>query len=99
MRPRARSNYNGRGRQRRALQLMSKILPRLRAALDFLPSPEANRPGLLIRDPLRYTDTVLYLPPAWAAALRCLDGEHTELDVQELLTRASGQLVFSAEIR
>ena len=78
---------------------MSSILPRLRTALDFLPSPEARRPGLIIRDPLRYTDTVLYLPPAWAAALPYLDGQHTELDVQELLTRATGQLVFSTEIR
>ena len=78
---------------------MSRILPRLRTSLDFLPSPEANRPGLLIRDPLHYTDAVLYMPPALAAALPYLDGQHTELDVQELLTRTTGQLVFSAEIR
>jgi hypothetical protein len=62
-------------------------------------SPEPNRPGLLIRDPLHYTDTVLYVPPAWALALPCLDGEHTELDVQEILTRAKGTLVFSDEVR
>jgi hypothetical protein len=67
--------------------------------LDILPSPETHRPGLLIRDPLHYTDTVLYVPPAWALALRCLDGEHTELDVQEILTRAKGTLVFSDEVR
>jgi hypothetical protein len=67
--------------------------------LDILPSPETGRPGLLIRDPLHYTDTVLYVPPAWALALRCLDGEHTELDVQEILTRAKGTLVFSDEVR
>jgi hypothetical protein len=64
-----------------------------------MPSPETNRPGLLIRDPLRYTDTVLYVPPTWAMALRYLDGEHTELDVQETLTRATGTLVFSDEVR
>jgi hypothetical protein len=64
-----------------------------------MPSPETDRPGLLIRDPLHYTDTVLYVPPAWALALRCLDGEHTELDVQEILTRAKGTLVFSDEVR
>ena len=64
-----------------------------------MPSPETDRPGLLIRDPLRYTDAVLYVPSAWAVALRCLDGEHTELDVQEILTRAQGTLVFSNEVQ
>ena len=77
---------------------MSRILPRLRTALDFLPSPDAKRPGLIIRDPFRYSDAVLCLPPALAAALPYLDGQHTELDLQELLTRATGQLVFSTEI-
>ena len=78
---------------------MSNLLPILRLGIDFIPSPEADRPGLLLRDPLRYTDAVLYLPPAWALALRCLDGEHTELDVQEILTRATGALVFSDQVR
>jgi hypothetical protein len=64
-----------------------------------MPSPEANRPGLLIRDPLRYTDSVLFVPRAWVLALQCLDGMHTELDVQETLTRSSGALVFSDEVR
>jgi len=31
---------------------MSNVLPALRRALDILPSPEADRPGLLLRDPL-----------------------------------------------
>jgi len=78
---------------------MSNQLPALRRTIDILPSPDTARPGLLIRDPLHYTDTVLYVPPAWALALRCLDGEHTELDVQEILTRATGALVFSDEVR
>ena len=78
---------------------MSNVLPALRRALDILPSPEADRPGLLLRDPLGYAEAVLYVPPTWALALQCLDGEHTELDVQELLTRATGGLVFSDEVR
>ncbi len=78
---------------------MSNVLPALRRALDILPSPQADRPGLLLRDPLGYAEAVLYVPPTWALALRCLDGEHTELDVQELLTRATGGLVFSDEVR
>jgi len=78
---------------------MADQLPALRRALDILPSPESGRPGLLIRDPFRYTDTILYAPPAWALALRCLDGEHSVLDVQEIVTRATGSLVFSDEVR
>jgi len=78
---------------------MSNVLPTLRRTIDILPSPDASRPGLLMRDPLRYTDAILYVPPAWALALRCLDGEHTELDVQEILTRTTGALVFSDQVR
>jgi hypothetical protein len=78
---------------------MSNLLPGLRHPLDILPSPQTDRPGLLIRDPMHYADTVLYVPPAWALALQCLDGEHTKLDVQEILTRATGTLVFSDEVR
>ena len=36
---------------------------KLRRALDILPSPEADRPGLLLRDPLGYAEAVLYVPP------------------------------------
>jgi MEMO1 family protein len=78
---------------------MSRALPALRRGLDVVPSPETNRPGLLLRDPLRYSDKVIFVPPPWTAGLRCLDGEHTELDVQEVLTRATGTLVFSDAVR
>jgi MEMO1 family protein len=78
---------------------MSRRLPALRRGLDIVPSPETNRPGLLLRDPLRYTDKVIFVPPQWTVGLRFLDGEHTELDMQEALTRATGELVFSDAVR
>jgi len=78
---------------------MSRVLPALRRGLDIVPSPETNRPGLLLRDPLRYTDKILFVPPPLTVGLRCLDGEHTELDMQEALTRATGELVFSDAVR
>jgi len=78
---------------------MSRAVPALRRGLDVIPSPETSRPGLLLRDPLRYTDKVLFVPPPWTVGLRCLDGEHTELDIQEVLTRATGTLVFSDAVR
>src|SRR6516164_9177842 len=64
---------------------MSRRLPALRSGLDIVPSPDPNRPGLLLRDPLRYTDKVIFVPPPWTVGLRFLDGEHTELDMQEAL--------------
>jgi MEMO1 family protein len=81
------------------IEQMSEVLPALRRGLDVIPLPETNRPGLLLRDPLRYTDKVLFIPPPWTLGLRCLDGEHTQLDIQEALTRATGTLVFSDAVR
>ena len=91
MRSGAHQNYNE--------AFMSRTLPRLRPALDIIPSPDAARPGLVLRDPYRYAETILHLPPVWAASLEYLDGSHTELDLQEFLTRATGRLVFSNEVR
>lgn len=64
-----------------------------------MPSPVPEQPGLLLRDPFRYTDDILVIPPAWVAVLQCLDGEHSILDAQEVLTRLSGgQIVARKEI-
>jgi AmmeMemoRadiSam system protein B len=69
---------------------MSKRLPRLRANLDFMPSPVADRPGLLIRDAYRYSDATLIIPPGLIESLRCFDGESTELELREELVRMTG---------
>ena len=76
------------------------MLPKLRSDIDVMPSPIPERPGLLLRDPFGYTETVLVLPHPWLALLSCLDGEHTELDAQALLTRLSGgELVRERRVR
>lgn len=72
---------------------MSKQLPRLRRGLDMFPSPVPERPGLVLRDPFRYSDEVLIIPPLLAAGLSLFDGESTVLDVQAYLTKLVGQLV------
>lgn len=71
---------------------MSQILPRLRYDLDFLPSPVADRPGLMVRDPYGYSDATLIIPPALVQALRCFDGEQSDLELREVLTQAAGDL-------
>ena len=74
---------------------MSKQLPSLRRGLDMFPSPVAERPGLVLRDPFRYSDEILIIPPLLVAGLSYFDGESTVLDVQAHLTRLVGQLVPS----
>jgi AmmeMemoRadiSam system protein B len=71
---------------------MAKKLPRLRMDLDFMPSPVADRPGLLIRDGLGYTDVNVIIPPPLVGCLQLFDGEGTDLDLRELLVRITGDL-------
>lgn len=68
------------------------MLPRLRGDLDIMPSPVEDRPGLLLRDSRRYSDTVLIIPPDLIQCLTCFDGEKTERDLHEMLYRMSGDL-------
>jgi MEMO1 family protein len=57
-----------------------------------MPSPEAEHPGLLIRDPFKFSDSMLLIPPQLVACLACFDGEQTALDLRENLVRATGQI-------
>src|SRR5207248_4265329 len=71
---------------------MSRPLPRLRPNLDFIPSPDPERPGLLIRDAYRYSGVTLIIPPTLVECLRCFDGQTTELDLRAELVRITGDL-------
>jgi len=68
------------------------LLPRLRTNLDFFPSPFDDKPGLMIRDPFHYSDSVLIIPPALVACLEFFDGDRSELDLREYLVRLTGDL-------
>lgn len=57
-----------------------------------MPSPVEERPGLLIRDSFRYSDTVLIVPPPLVPCLACFDGQRTQLDLRAMLVQISGQL-------
>jgi MEMO1 family protein len=67
-------------------------LPALRHDLELMPSPVPDRPGLLLRDPFRYSDTVIIVPPALVPALACFDGAHSDLDLAALLLRITGEI-------
>jgi AmmeMemoRadiSam system protein B len=71
---------------------VSSPLPRLRADLDFMPSPVEESPGLLIRDSFRYSDSVLIVPPPLVPCLSCFDGQQTQLDLRAVLVELLGQL-------
>jgi len=43
-----------------------------------MPSPVADRPGLLIRDPMLYSDQVLLFPPPLVLVLALFDGDQHE---------------------
>ena len=71
---------------------MPTVLPRLREDLDFLPSPLPERPGLLLRDPFRYSEVSIILPPPLVPCLTCFDGAHTDIDLNAMVFRETGRL-------
>ncbi len=60
--------------------------------LDFMPSPSREDPGLFIRDPYRFSDAMLIVPPPLVETLECFDGRHSDLDLRAALARITGRL-------
>jgi AmmeMemoRadiSam system protein B len=75
------------------------LLPALRGDLDMMPSPVADHPGLLIRDPFRYSDATIVIPPPLVPLLRCFDGRTSELELRERLVRLTGDLEVTELLR
>ncbi|HVT08663.1 MAG TPA: AmmeMemoRadiSam system protein B [Polyangia bacterium] len=71
---------------------MAAPLPRLRHDLDIMPSPLDGQPGLLIRDPMRYSTVTLVVPPPLVPGLGCFDGQQDEGDLRATLARATGRV-------
>jgi MEMO1 family protein len=71
---------------------LSQPLPRLRLNLDFMPSPSPDHPGLFIRDPYKYSDAMLIVPPVLVECLQCFDGRQTDLDLRAVLVRLTNDL-------
>jgi MEMO1 family protein len=63
--------------------------------LDFMASPVEDRPGLFIRDPYRYTEAMVIIPPALVQCLELFDGEQTDLDLRAELVRLTGDFDVS----
>jgi AmmeMemoRadiSam system protein B len=59
--------------------------------LDFMPSPSPEHPGLFIRDPYKYSDAMLVIPPVLIECLECFDGTQTALDLRQRLFKLTGE--------
>jgi MEMO1 family protein len=60
-----------------------------------MPSPDPEHPGLLVRDPYRFSDAILIVPPPLVECLECYDGQRSELDLRAVLVRITGQFDVS----
>ncbi|HVY38601.1 MAG TPA: AmmeMemoRadiSam system protein B [Polyangia bacterium] len=78
---------------------MAVPLPRLRHDLDIMPSPLDDQPGLLIRDPMRYSTVTLVVPPPLVPGLACFDGQQDEGDLRATLARATGRVTVGEAAR
>jgi len=57
-----------------------------------MPSPSPDNPGLFIRDPYRFSDAMLIVPPPLVECLECFDGRQSYLDLRAVLVRITGRL-------
>jgi hypothetical protein len=57
-----------------------------------MPSPAPEHPGLFIRDPYRFSDAMLIIPPLLVECLACFDGRQSELDLRAALVRLTNDL-------
>jgi len=57
-----------------------------------MPSSDPEHPGLLIRDPFRYSDSMLLIPPQLVSCLACFDGQQSALDLRAALVRITGEI-------
>jgi MEMO1 family protein len=71
--------------------------PRLRHVEAF-PVDANGRQAIAIRDPAGFTNAVLLLAPPLLEVVSLFDGEHSVGDIQEILTRRTGELVMTDEI-
>lgn len=78
---------------------MAPPLPPLRSNLDLMPSPLAEHPGLLVRDPFRFSDATLIIPEPLVPFLALFDGGHDELDLATAFARVTGELQVQGLVR
>jgi len=76
---------------------MSVRLPKLRY-LEAFPVSQEGRRMVALRDPWQISEATLLVTPELYSLLPLFNGENSILDIQTILTRRSGQLVFREQI-
>jgi AmmeMemoRadiSam system protein B len=70
-------------------------LPKLRRGVDVFPSPARDRPGIILRDPFRYSENTLLIPTVLVPILAALDGTHELADLARVARiRTGGRLAI-----
>jgi MEMO1 family protein len=64
-----------------------------------MPSPSPENPGLFIRDPYRFSDAMLIVPPPLVECLQCFDGRQSDLDLRAVLVGITGKLEVEEIVR
>ena len=77
---------------------MAARMPALRQDLDVMPSPVADRPGLLVRDPMGFAEGMLIVPPPLIPLLAIFDGQSDVADVKAALVRQAGDVRAAAVV-
>ncbi len=76
---------------------MSNAYPKLRQ-LEALPHAEGEKPVVLLRDPSQIGEETLVVSPQLYQLLMLFDGTNSVLDIQTILTRQAGQIVFREQV-
>jgi MEMO1 family protein len=72
--------------------MSAEVMPAIRPGLDLIPSPLPDRPGLLIRDPFRYAEAMIIVPPPLVPILALFDGRCPVGEARAAVVRASGDV-------
>jgi AmmeMemoRadiSam system protein B len=78
------------------MDAMPARMPALRPDLDVMPSPVADRPGVLVRDPMGFAEGMLVIPPPLVPLLAIFDGQSDVADVKAALVRQAGDVRAAA---
>jgi len=72
--------------------------PKLRYVESFPVSSQGEK-YVCLRDPLNFTDKIVFLPPAVFFAVSLFDGDHSVRDIQVAFMRQFGQLLYTEKIK
>ncbi len=72
--------------------------PKLRN-VEFVPTSIGERQGLVLRDPFRYTDKILFVPREVVGIIQFFDGTKTYREIREEIFRRAGISVAEEDIK